>query len=161
MLAYDLVSNEAEWIPEQGMVSDLSQVEEASARELSNMVLHNLDAGVRRLDQFREQRSKSVEEGAEKSGAKDNINDNDGTKEGTEEAPCEERQEMNQWIKAMKGTQIETLMRRVTAQIPPWMAHIPWHPARGACTPCTATPQDATQVVAAGQTSASLRIEVT
>ena len=55
MLAYGPVSKEAEWIPVQGTVSDLSQVEEASARELSNMVLHDSDEGVRRLDQFGKQ----------------------------------------------------------------------------------------------------------
>ena len=59
MLAYDLVSNEAEWIPVWGTASDLSQVEEALARELSNMVLHNSDDGVRRFDQFGEQGSES------------------------------------------------------------------------------------------------------
>ena len=32
MLAYYLVSNEAEWIPVWGTVCDLSQAEEASAR---------------------------------------------------------------------------------------------------------------------------------
>ena len=50
MLAYDPVSNKVECIPVQGMVSDLSQAEEASTRELSNIVPHNLDEGVRRLD---------------------------------------------------------------------------------------------------------------
>ena len=72
------------------MVSDLSQVEETSARELSNMVQYYLDDGVRRLDQFRKQRSKSGKEGMEESGAEDNVDDNDGTEEGAEEAPCEE-----------------------------------------------------------------------
>ena len=63
MLAYNPVSNEVEWIPVQGMVSDLSQVGKTSARELSNMVPHDSDKGVRRLDWVGEQRSES---GAEK-----------------------------------------------------------------------------------------------
>ena len=71
------------------------------------------------------------------------------------------RQEMNQWIKAMKGTQIGSPMRRVTAQIPPWMAHVPRHPARGVHAPCTTTPLDAMLAVAARQTSACVRMEVT
>ena len=50
------------------------------------MVLHDSDEGARRLDRFREQRSKS---GMEESGAGD-INDNDGTEEGTGETPYEE-----------------------------------------------------------------------
>ena len=68
---------------------------------------------------------------------------------------------MNQWIKAMKEIKIGTPRRRVTAQIPPWMAHILQHLARGVHAPCIATPQDATLVVAAGQSSACLRMEVT
>ena len=90
MLAYDLVSNEAEWIPVWGMVSDLSQVEEVSARELNNMVPHDSDEGARRLDWFGKQRSESGEEGMEDSGVEDNVDDNDGAKEGTEEAPHKE-----------------------------------------------------------------------
>ena len=39
ILASDPTSNEAEWIPVWGTAEDLSQAEEASARELSNMVL--------------------------------------------------------------------------------------------------------------------------
>ena len=71
------------------------------------------------------------------------------------------RQEMNQWIRDMKGTQIETPMRRVTAKIPPWIVHVPQHPARGALATHTATLQDATPAVAAGQTSVCLRMEPT
>ena len=87
MLAYDLVSNEAEWIPVQGMVTDLSQAEEAPARELSNMVLHDWDEGAMRLDWFGEQRSKSGEE--------DNINDNDGPRKALRKLLMRRRQEMN------------------------------------------------------------------
>ena len=58
------------------------------------------------------------------------------------------------------GIQIEPPMRGVTAPIPPLMTHIPWHPARGVCIPCTTTPWDATPVGAAGQTSACPRMEV-
>ena len=76
------VSNKAEWIPVQGMVSDLSQAEEASARELSNMVPHDSDEGARRLDWFREQRSES---GMEESGTEDNVDDNDGAEETSHE----------------------------------------------------------------------------
>ena len=39
VLAYDPASNEVEWVPMQGSAEDLSQAEEASTRELSNMVL--------------------------------------------------------------------------------------------------------------------------
>ena len=79
MLAYDPTSNEAEWIPVWGMASDLSQAEEASARELSNMVLHEITEGAQRLDRFREQRS-SGEECAEES----------DTEESATEAPHDE-----------------------------------------------------------------------
>ena len=87
MLAYDPVSNEAEWIPVWATVSDLSQVKEASARELSNMVPHNSDEGARRLNWFGKQRSKS---GVEESGAEDNVDDNDGDEEGLKETPHKE-----------------------------------------------------------------------
>ena len=83
MLAYDPTSNEAEWIPVQGMASDLSQAEEASTRELSNMVLHDTIEGAWRLDRFGEQRSKSGDGGAEGS-------DN---KESATEAPHKEHME--------------------------------------------------------------------
>ena len=89
MLAYNPLSNEAEWIPVQGMVSDLSQAEEASARGPSNMVPHDFDAGMRRLDGFGEQRSESGEEGTEESGTEDSISDDDGAGEGAKEAPHE------------------------------------------------------------------------
>ena len=46
MLAYDPTSNEREWIPVRGMASDLSQAEEASTRELNNMILHDTVEGV-------------------------------------------------------------------------------------------------------------------
>ena len=82
MLAYDPVSNKAEWMPVWGTVSDLSQVEEASDRELSNMVLHDLDEGARRLDWFGKQRSES---GMEESSTEDNVDDNNGAKETSHE----------------------------------------------------------------------------
>ena len=80
MLAYDPTSKEAEWIPVWGMAGDLSQPEEASTRELSNMVPHDSTEGVQRLDRFGEQRSENGKEGVEGSDAK----------ESTTEASCEE-----------------------------------------------------------------------
>ena len=158
MLAYHLVSNEAEWILLWGMVSDLSQAEEASARELSNMVPHNSDNGARRLDQFMEQRSKS---GVEESGAEDNINDNDGAEEGTKETPHEEETRGEPMDQGYQESQIETQKRRVAAQIPSQMVHVPWHPAWTAHTPHTAASRVTALVVAAWQTSPCLKIEVT
>ena len=129
MLAYDLTSNEAEWIPVQGMASDLSQVEEASAKELSNMVPHDTIEGVQRLDRFREQRSKSGDGGMEGSDAE----------ESTVEAPH----------KACMDQGYDQLTKmRVTALS---MAHAPQHLARGACTPRTATTWDPTPVVSVGR----------
>ena len=80
MLAYDPASNEAEWIPVWSMASDLLQAEEASARELSNMVLHDTIEGMQGLDWFGEQRSEGGDGGAEGS----------DTEESTREAPHEE-----------------------------------------------------------------------
>ena len=76
ILAYDPTSNEAEWVPMQGMAEDLSQAEEASTRELSNMVLLDSAKEAQRLDRFGEQRSESRGES--------------GAKECPTEAPCEE-----------------------------------------------------------------------
>ena len=39
LLMYDLTHNVAEWVPMHGTVSDLSPVEDSSARELSNITL--------------------------------------------------------------------------------------------------------------------------
>ena len=39
ILAYNLVNDEPDWIPIEGCMGDLSQVEAASARELSELVL--------------------------------------------------------------------------------------------------------------------------
>ena len=55
----------------EGTAEDLSQAEEASTRELSNMVLLDFAEEAQRLDQFGEQRSKS------------------GGESGTEECPME------------------------------------------------------------------------
>ena len=49
-LAYDSASNEAEWVPMWGMAEDLSQAEEASTRELSNMVPLDSTEEAQRLD---------------------------------------------------------------------------------------------------------------
>ena len=43
MLAYNLSSNEAEWIPVRGTFSDLSQVEERSACTLANLIPHAVE----------------------------------------------------------------------------------------------------------------------
>ena len=56
VLAYNLNTNEAEWIPMHATPSDLSRMEEVSALMLCNLVLHILDEGVQRLDQFWEHR---------------------------------------------------------------------------------------------------------
>ena len=50
VLAYDPTSKEAEWVPMQDTAEDLSQAEEASARELSNMVPLDSAEEVQRLD---------------------------------------------------------------------------------------------------------------
>ena len=59
ILIYDPTCNEAEWIPVRGMEEDLSQVEEASTRELSNMVPLDSTTEMHRLDRFGELRSES------------------------------------------------------------------------------------------------------
>ena len=56
VLAYDPTRNEVEWILMLGVADDLSQAEEASARELSNMVPLDSCEEAQRLDQFGEQR---------------------------------------------------------------------------------------------------------
>ena len=66
--------------PVRGMAGDLSQAEEASARELSNMVPHDSAEGVQRLDRFGEERSESGKEGTEES----------DTEKSTAEAPHKE-----------------------------------------------------------------------
>ena len=59
ILTYDPASNEMEWIPMQGTAEDLSQAEDASTRELSNMVPLDSAEEAQRLDRFGEQKSKS------------------------------------------------------------------------------------------------------
>ena len=59
VLAYDLTSNEAKWVPVRGMAEDLSRAEEASTRELSYMVPLDSAKEAQRLDRFRELRSES------------------------------------------------------------------------------------------------------
>ena len=76
VLAYDPTSNEAKWVPMQGMAEDLSQAEEASARELSNMVPLDSTKEAQRLDWFWELRSESGGES--------------GMEECSAEAPCKE-----------------------------------------------------------------------
>ena len=73
MLAYDPTSNEAEWILVWGTASDLLQAKEASAREQSNMVLHDTTEGAQRLDRFGEQRSKGGDRGTEGSDAEEST----------------------------------------------------------------------------------------
>ena len=79
VLAYDRISNEAEWVPVQGMAEDLSQAEEASTRELSTMVPLYSTKEAQRLDQLGEQRSESGGES--------------DAKKCPTEAPCEEGME--------------------------------------------------------------------
>ena len=140
MLAYDPASNEVESIPVWGMAGDLSQAEDASARELSNMVPHDSTEGVRRLDRLREQRSESGKEGAEESDAE----------ECTAEAPHEEHMDHG-----YKGGSDEV---RATALS---MVHAPQHLARAVCTPHTITSQDTAPAASAGQTSACPGMKVT
>ena len=64
MLAYNLATNRAEWIPMQGSGGDLSPAEEASVRELSNIVLHDPSEVPQRMDHFQEQRGESGAEEA-------------------------------------------------------------------------------------------------
>ena len=64
MLAYNHTTNRAEWIPMWGSASDLSPVEEASAQELSNIVLHDPTEVTRRMDHFGEQRHEGSAEEA-------------------------------------------------------------------------------------------------
>ena len=140
MLAYDPTSNEAEWIPVQGTASDLSEAEEASARELSNMVPHDTVEGCRGWTGLasREVRvAMEVQRGV---------------------MPRKALQKLltrSTWTRAMKGALMKTRVIVLS------MAHAPQHLARGACAPCTATPQDVTPVVSAGQTSACPRMKVT
>ena len=77
VLAYDPTSNEAEWVSMQGLAEDLTRAEEASTRELSNMVPLDSAEEAQSLDQFRELRSESGGE----SGAEEHL----------AEAPREER----------------------------------------------------------------------
>ena len=56
MLAYDPATNGAEWIPVWGSASSLSPVEEASARELNNIIPHDPAEVTQRMDHFGEQR---------------------------------------------------------------------------------------------------------
>ena len=56
MLAYDPATNGAEWVPVQGTASNLSPVEEASAWELSNIVIQDPPEDAPRMDHFREHR---------------------------------------------------------------------------------------------------------
>ena len=62
MLTYDPATNEAKWVPMQGTTSDLLLVEEASAQELSNIVIQDPPEDAPRMDCFRECRE---EHGAE------------------------------------------------------------------------------------------------
>ena len=55
VLAYDLVSTGAEWIPVRGTTQDLSRAE-MSALALENMVPHSPDAELERLNRFGESR---------------------------------------------------------------------------------------------------------
>ena len=59
ILAYDPASNEVEWVSMWGMAEDLSQAEDTSAREISNMVPLDSANEAQRLDRFGEQRSES------------------------------------------------------------------------------------------------------
>ena len=88
------------------MVSNLSQAEEASAGELSNMVLHNSEEGARRLDWFREQRSEIGKEGVEEGSVEDDVNDNDGAEEGAKETPCEEETENEPMDQGYEGDSV-------------------------------------------------------
>ena len=157
MLAYDPVSNEEEWILVWGMVSDMSQAEEASARELSNMVPHNLDKGTRRLDWFGKQRSQSS---AEESSTKDNVDDNDGTEEGAEETSHEEEAGDEPMDQGYEGDSDRNSKKSGSTDAT----------LDGSCSPASSQgsthslhcySSDAVLVVAAGQTSACPRMQVT
>ena len=56
VLTYDPTTNGAEWVPIQGTASDLSPVKEASAWELSNIVIPDPLEGTPRMDCFGEHR---------------------------------------------------------------------------------------------------------
>ena len=58
VLTYDPTTNEVEWILIQGTATDLSLVEEASAWELSNILIQDVPEDVPRMDHFREHREK-------------------------------------------------------------------------------------------------------
>ena len=73
MLANNPASNEAKWIPVRGTASDLSQAEEASTRELSNMVPHDTIEGAQRLNRVGEQRNESGNGGVEGSDAEESA----------------------------------------------------------------------------------------
>ena len=59
ILAYDPTTNRAEWIPVWGSAGDLLLAEEASAQELSNIVLHDPSEVLQRVDRFGEQMDES------------------------------------------------------------------------------------------------------
>ena len=59
MLAYDPATNGDKWIPMQGSAGNLSPAEEASMRELSNIVPHDPSEVLQRMDCFGEQRGES------------------------------------------------------------------------------------------------------
>ena len=63
VLAYDPTTKGTEWIPMWGSASDLLLVEEASTRELSNIMPHDLTEVMQRMDHIGEQKGEGgVEE---------------------------------------------------------------------------------------------------
>ena len=121
VLAYDPTANGVKWILVRGSASNLSPAEEASAWELSNIMLHDPTKVTWRMDCFREQRGEgSVEEAAAKTILKGEL--------------AEEAMEL--------GYQPGSNRKRtVTAQT----VHIPLD------TPCNTPPRDAaTRAVSAG-----------
>ena len=90
ILAYDPITNGAEWVPIRGTASVLSWVEEMSALALCNMVLHILDEGVERLGRFGEHRDENKKDGAEEASSTEAPHEEEVEEETMDEGYQEE-----------------------------------------------------------------------
>ena len=92
VLAYDLVTNGAEWIPVQSTVQELSRAEEMSTLTLYNLVPHSPDADSKRMNRFGENRDTDTV-GGKGGGGHHRDNDEDEDAMHSQENPEESANE--------------------------------------------------------------------
>ena len=128
VLAHNLNTNEAEWIPMRGTISDLSHAEEVSALTLCNLVPHIPDKGAKRLDWFGEHRDV---EGGVGEAASTEVS----CKEGMEdESMCEDKGENDEEDADDKDADEESESSSSSMQESPHSTH---HYSDRCCCPCS------------------------